>query len=382
MKVSYHASKQQGAASHNDRSFDVNLATHIDQSRLHLNRYWVWAPGMDFESAERLFYRKNYMQMTEEQNRNRKSKRIPEDYLNLKRYKPEEAIVQIGNVQDQPEDPKIFDECFDAFISFLNNWNKEHGEHMHLLDYAVHKDEATTHAHIRLVWDYETKEGVKKISRNTALRLAGIGLADPDRPPSRTNTRKMAFDRMCREQWANICEERGIQVDRTVVGGKHKRIQDYKKDIRLQEIEVMRKDTRHIAEIINRSMEEVPDKKKERGQDGSMYVRLTQEELQNLVQDAKNCERAKKAIKKLREEIDASKANIREYDRETLEITRQRKDMETINTELATSIMETGYEGDVENIIRDGQEILSAQPKFNEEQTDARKIESEDPELG
>lgn len=382
MKVSYHASKQQGAASHNDRSFDVNLATHIDQSRLHLNRYWVWAPGMDFESAERLFYRKNYMQMTEEQNRNRKSKRIPEDYLNLKRYKPEEAIVQIGNVQDQPEDPKIFDECFDAFISFLNNWNKEHGEHMHLLDYAVHKDEATTHAHIRLVWDYETKDGVKKISRNTALRLAGIGLADPDRPPSRTNTRKMAFDRMCREQWANICEERGIQVDRTVVGGKHKRIQDYKKDIRLQEIEAMRKDTRHIAEIINRSMEEVPDKKKERGQDGSMYVRLTQEELQNLVQDAKNCEQAKKAIKKLREEIDASKANIREYDRETLEMTRQRKDMETINTELATSIMETGYEGGVESIIRDGQEILSAQPKLNEEQTDARKIEPEDPELG
>ena len=78
----------------------------------------------------------------------------------------------------------------------------------------------------------------------------------------------------------------------------------------------MRKDTRHIAEIINRSMEEVPDKKKEPGQDGGMYVRLTQEELQNLVYNAKNCERARKAIRKLREEISASKANIREYDRE------------------------------------------------------------------
>ena len=76
MKVSYHASKQQGAASHNDRTFDLNLATHIDQSRLHLNHYWTWAPGMDFESAERLFYRQNYMQMAEEQNRNRKTKRI------------------------------------------------------------------------------------------------------------------------------------------------------------------------------------------------------------------------------------------------------------------------------------------------------------------
>lgn len=347
---------------------------------------------MDFESAERLFYRQNYTQMAEEQNRNRKTKRIPEEYLNLKRYKPEEAIVQIGNVEDQPEDPKIFDECFEAFIRFLNDWNEKHGEHMHLLDYAVHKDEATTHAHIRLVWDYETKEGIKKISRNTALRLAGIGLADPDRPPSRTNTRKMAFDRMCREQWADICEERGIQVDRTVVGGKHKRIQDYKRDIRLQEIEVMRKDTRHIAEIINRSMEAVPDGKKEPGQDGSMYVRLTQEELQTLVHDAKNCERAKKAIKKLREEIGASKANIREYDRETLDLTRQRKDMETANTRLVTSIMETGHGESVEGIMKDGQRILAEQPELyeqimeaHEEQTGqdtAHPMDTEEPELG
>lgn len=392
MKVSYHASKQQGAASHNDRTFDLNLATHIDQSRLHLNHYWTWAPGMDFESAERLFYRQNYTQMAEEQNRNRKTKRIPEEYLNLKRYKPEEAIVQIGNVEDQPEDPKIFDECFEAFIRFLNDWNKEHGEHMHLLDYAIHKDEATTHAHIRLVWDYETKDGIKKISRNTALRLAGIGLADPNRPPSRTNTRKMAFDRMCREQWADICEERGIQVDRTVVGGKHKRIQDYKKDIRLQEIEVMRKDTRHIAEIINRSMEAVPDGKKEPGQDGSVYVRLTQEELQTLVRDAKNCERARKAIKKLREEIGTSKANIREYERETLDLTRQRKDMETANTGLVASILETGYRESVEGIMKDGQRILAEQPELYEQimeaygeqtgQNTAHPMETEEPELG
>ena len=197
---------------------------------------------------------------------------------------------------------------------------------------------------------------------------------------------------MCREQWADICEERGIQVDRTVIGGKHKRIQDYKKDIRLQEIEVMRKDTRHIAEIINRSMEEAPDGKKEPGQDGSTYIRLTQEELQNLVRDAKNCERAKKAIKKLREEIGASKANIREYDRETLDLTRQRKDIETANTGLVASIMENGHGESVENIMQDGQRILAEQPElYNrvmeayEEQTGqdtAHPMETEEPELG
>ena len=197
---------------------------------------------------------------------------------------------------------------------------------------------------------------------------------------------------MCRERWASICEERGIQVDRTVVGGKHKRIQDYKKDIRLQEIEVMRKDTRHIAEIINRSMEEVPDKKKEPGQDGGMYVRLTQEELQNLVYNAKNCERARKAIRKLREEISASKANIREYDRETLDLTRQRKDMETANTGLVASILETGHGENVESIIRNGQKILAERPELYDQimevyeeqtgRTTAHPMEAEEPELG
>ena len=181
-------------------------------------------------------------------------------------------------------------------------------------------------------------------------------------------------------------------MDRTVVGGKHKRIQDYKKDIRLQEIEVMRKDTRHIAEIINRSMEEVPAEKKEPGQDGNTYVRLTQEELQNLVHNAKNCERARKAIKKLREEIGESKENIREYDRETLDLTRQRKDMETANTRLVTSIMETGHGESVEGIMKDGQRILAEQPELYEQimeayeeqtgQDTAHPMETEEPELG
>ena len=154
----------------------------------------------------------------------------------------------------------------------------------------------------------------------------------------------------------------------------------------------MRKDTRHIAEIINRSMEEVPDGKKEPGQDGSTYVRLTQEELQTLVHDAKNCERAKKAIKKLREEIGESKENIREYDRETLDLIRQRKDMESTNTGLVALILEPEHGENVENIIRNGQKILAEQPELYDqimeayedqtEQTAAHPMEAEEPELG
>ena len=125
---------------------------------------------------------------------------------------------------------------------------------------------------------------------------------------------------------------------------------------------------------------------------GAADLRLTQEELQNLVYNAKNCERARKAIKKLREEISASKANIREYDRQTLDLTRQRKDMETANTGLVASILETGHGENVESIIRNGQKILTEQPELYDQimevyeeqtgQTTAHPMETEEPELG
>lgn len=124
---------------------------------------------MGFEEAEETFYEEHYGQMIRGQNQYRQEKLDAGDYLRMPRYCPEELILQIGNVDETVRDPAVFDACFDQYIQCLEEWNREHGGHMHVLDYAVHKDEATIHAHIRRVWDYTGKDGEARIGLNRAL---------------------------------------------------------------------------------------------------------------------------------------------------------------------------------------------------------------------
>ena len=85
MKVSHNNSRTQGSASHNDRTFDVWKADHIDLSRLGDNRYWCVYEGMGFEAAERKYYEEHYGQMIHDQNRYRAEKLDAGDYLRMGR---------------------------------------------------------------------------------------------------------------------------------------------------------------------------------------------------------------------------------------------------------------------------------------------------------
>ena len=131
MKVSHSNSRRQGSASHNDRSFDVRKADHIDQSRMSENRYWCIYEGMSFEEAERKFYEEHYSQMIHRQNEHRKDALSISDYLRIPRYCPEELILQIGCVDDTAKDSAVFDTCFDKYMIYLKEWNQSHGGHMH-----------------------------------------------------------------------------------------------------------------------------------------------------------------------------------------------------------------------------------------------------------
>ena len=150
MKVSHTNTRKQGSASHNDRSFDVRKADHIDPDRMKANRYWCIYDDLTFEEAEKRFYEENYQHMLESRNAKAYNKPLTmDDLMNMPRYCPEELILQIGKVGDRPVDPQVFDACFDQYMTQMDEWNRTHGGHMHVLDYAVHKDEATIHAHIR-----------------------------------------------------------------------------------------------------------------------------------------------------------------------------------------------------------------------------------------
>lgn len=286
MKVSYNNSRTQGSASHNDRTFDVWKAYHIDQSRMAGNRYWCIYEGMTFEEAEKKFYGERYGQMLNDQNRNRKEKLNMDDYLRMPRYCPEELILQIGNMGYTVKDPAVFDSCFDEYMAYMKEWNKDHGGHMHVLNYAIHKDEATIHAHIRRVWDYTAGNGTMRIGVGRALKEAGVRLPDPGRPESRRNNRKTGFDCMMRERWIEICEEHGIAVDKTPKKDRHQKISDYKRDRYIEAIEHSRMNTHMIREIVEEALGEISSDRLLTMDDGTRYVSLAMEEFEGLRQAA------------------------------------------------------------------------------------------------
>lgn len=247
--------------------------------------------------------------MVQQQNRNRPEKLDIDDYLKMSRYCPEELILQIGNVDETIKDPAVFDACFDEYMKYLEEWNKDHGNHMHVLNYAVHKDEATIHAHIRRVWDYTAKDGSARIGLDRALKEAGVQPPEQGLPEGRHNNRKMAFDRMMRARWIEICEERGITVDKMPKKARHLKIDDYKRDRHIEAIEHSKGNVRMVGELVKEALGEIPEEKKTVAGDGRRYVCLPAEEYEALRRAAIQMGLDKEEAE--RKEQEASEARLR-----------------------------------------------------------------------
>lgn len=215
-----------GSARHNDRSFldvdgrdPVDVAPHIDASRSGANS--VIGPGAsshNLEAAELAFYQRHYgeacMLRNQRYVREGHAERCksPEDLYRGRLTRPEELILQIGS-RDDGVDPKIFEECVKDYLREFTRWNAEHGGHGHILNLAIHLDEATPHAHIRRVWDYQ-QGGITELGQNRALKAAGVPLPRPDQKEGRYNNRKITFDAMMRVKWQDICEAHGLFIER------------------------------------------------------------------------------------------------------------------------------------------------------------------------
>ena len=246
MKASMHSGRS-GNAKHNDRSFlagkseqeQREMAPHIDLAKTGKNRIWTYDAGwdtpgrpVDISAAERAYYAERYGAAQEAKNRRYEAQRHPErrkttdDLYTGRQTRPEEIILQIGS-KDEPIKAKVFGACVQDYLHELNQWNREHGDHMHILSVALHGDETSPHAHIRRCWDYETKDG-PTLGQNQALAAAGVPLPDPNKPNSRYNNRKISFDHMMREKWLDICEAHGLEIDREPVPGmRHKDKADF-----------------------------------------------------------------------------------------------------------------------------------------------------------
>ena len=219
---------------HNDRNFDVKNSDHIDSSRSNQNVYWDCYQGyyfpasgqkreFTFSDIEKHYYREHYDDHVYAQNeRNEKARhsernRTTEDVHANKNTCPEESVLQIGNIEGTIPAPLFAQICAEYFEEF----DKRFGSHVHILNWALHLDEATPHIHERHVFDALNEYGELCPMQDKALEALGFGLPKPDKPKGKYNNRKMTFDAECRRMFIDIARRHGLDIEvEPIYGGR------------------------------------------------------------------------------------------------------------------------------------------------------------------
>ena len=105
---------------------------------------------------------------------------------------------------------------------FIEEFKAKYGTHVHVLDWALHLDESTPHIHERHVFDCENKYGEVAPQQEKALEALGFNLPDTDKPLSRRNNRKIAFDAACRKMLFEIAKRHGLELEEEAEYGNRK----------------------------------------------------------------------------------------------------------------------------------------------------------------
>ena len=223
---------------HNDRSFNLANSEHIDPERAKGNIYWdcfhgfrsaLAPPDPDglaatFSDVERQFYESRYTAFIEGQNgRNAKIRHTERnrsilDLLSSRKTCPEESIYQLGTLDEHAS----AEDLLNIVTEFIEAFKAKYGDHVHVLDWALHLDESTPHIHERHVFDCENKYGEVAPQQEKALEALGFELPDPDKPLSRRNNRKITFDAACRKMLFEIAKRHGLDLEEEAEYGNRK----------------------------------------------------------------------------------------------------------------------------------------------------------------
>ena len=223
---------------HNDRSFNLANSEHIDPERAKGNIYWDCFHGFrsaldpqdpddlaaTFSDVERQFYETHYTAFVENQNernskiRHTERNRSIHDLLSSRKTCPEETIYQLGTLDEHAS----AEDLLNLVTEFIEEFKAKFGEHVHVLDWALHLDESTPHIHERHVFDCENKYGEVAPQQEKALEALGFELPDPDKPLSRRNNRKITFDAACRKMLFEIAKRHELELEEEAEYGNRK----------------------------------------------------------------------------------------------------------------------------------------------------------------
>ena len=221
-------------AKHNDRRFDVENSEHIDAERTKFNVYWDCYQGYSlpndenerarftFTEVEKAYYVEKHSDHVDGQNeRNRKARHYDrvktiDGILQNNKTCPEETLLQLGNIDGTVS----ADVLAQISAEYFEEFNKRYGSHVHILDWALHLDEATPHIHERHVFDAVNQYGELCPQQDKALEELGFELPKPNEKKGKYNNRKMVFDEECRKLFISICQKHGLDIDvEPVFGG-------------------------------------------------------------------------------------------------------------------------------------------------------------------
>lgn len=180
---------------------------------------WCINQIQDTWQSETGYYQEYYGAMVEARNqayaRARHTDRITtiRDLHGRKRTCPEELSIQAsGKKGEGVPDRKAFESCIMRYLSWMQEWNRKHGDHMHVLNVHI-SNNPPYRAIFRRVWDCTGENGLLKVSMTGALKEAGVPYPDQEAEESRYNNRKMTFDRMSRKVLYGYFEDAGIPVN-------------------------------------------------------------------------------------------------------------------------------------------------------------------------
>ena len=177
-----------------------------------------------------------------------------EDYYKGKNTRPEDKILQIGDIKEHATG----EELWECALEYLNRFDNIYGDKCKILDMALHLDEATPHVHIRRVWIAENENGQEYIGQNAALEQLGVSAPDPNAPIGKYNNSKITFTRSDINLFQEICIEKGFDIDKSVSPRReHLDTLIYKKQQIIKEIEELEIARSNIKSDVEEAKKEI-----------------------------------------------------------------------------------------------------------------------------
>ena len=231
-------------ANHNTKTETRNQERHIDHSRTDQNiNLQFTAEGrvrrcgsFDAKAFELSRYEELYGTGQEAKNARyiadghpERCKSVADIYAN-RRTAPLETIIQLGSRDTDIDPQERKEKLMAATAELIDGLQKRWGDNLHLLDLAIHLDEGVAHCHLRMTFSALDKFGQRVPNQSQAFEAMGIQRPDPTAKEGKYNCPLITFSEIIRTQFYDLCEKRGIVIDREVKNPsqKHLSVLEYK----------------------------------------------------------------------------------------------------------------------------------------------------------